>query len=158
MAYTIALPSLSPREAVADCLYRSVTGIDGNDPELFASSVLPGKETSVIVGEHTIQGADTITEYIMSKIMPLHTTHFITNVRVDLKDGADTASLTANAMAYHYRPEDAYVPEAKAYVTGGLYYLDLVKDSDGLWKIKKWTLKMNWTEGERSVIFGEQGA
>jgi hypothetical protein len=107
------------------------------------------------VRDTSVQGFKAIKEYMTQKIMPLTTTHFITNVRVSLKDGADTASLTAHAMAYHIRPEDAFQPENKSFTTAGLYFVDLVKDSkDGLWKIKKWTLKLKWTEGDRSVITG----
>jgi len=156
MNHPIALSSISPREAAVDPLYRFVNGLDANNHELLESSMVEGKDTAfVILGSRSVEGTDAIKEYIYDKVMPLHTTHFITNVRVDLKDGADTAYVTATALAYHYKPEDAFLPESKAYATAGLYALDVVKDgSAGLWKIKKWTLKLNWTEGDRSVMMG----
>jgi len=156
MNHPIALSSVSPSEAAVDPLYRFVNGLDANNRELLESSMVEGKDTAfVILGIRSIEGTDAIKEYIYGKVMPLHTTHFITNVRVDLKDGADMAYVTATALAYHYKPEDAFLPERKAYATAGLYALDVVKDSStGLWKIKKWTCKLNWTEGDRSVMMG----
>lgn len=154
--YPITISNLSPREAAVDPLYRFVNGLDANNRELLESSMVEGKDTAfVIMGNRSVEGTDAIKEYIYNKVMPLHTTHFITNVRVDLKDGADTAYVTATVLACHYKAEDAFLPERKAYATAGLYYMDMVKDSSsGLWKIKKWTLKMNWTEGDRSIMMG----
>lgn len=155
MSHSVSLASLSPREAVADALYRCVVGMDDNNPAMFESSFMKGKDTSFSINDKAVEGTDAITAYIYNKIMPLHTTHFITNIRVDLKDGADTAYMTASALAYHYKAEDAFKSEDKSYVTAGLYYIDLVKDDDdNLWKIKTFKVKLNWTNGQASVISG----
>jgi molybdopterin synthase catalytic subunit len=37
-------------------------------------------------------------------------------------------------------------------MSGGEYFVDLVKERDGLWKIKKWTMKVIWSQGDRSII------
>jgi len=156
MSHPILLSSISTREAAVDPIYRFANGIDDNDRELLESSLVEGKDTAFnVMGGRSVEGMDAIKEYIYTKVMPLHTTHNITNVRLDLKDGADTAYMTATALVYHYKPEDAFLPDKKAFVTSSNYYVDIVKDdSDGLWKIKKLTLKLRWTEGERSVISG----
>ena len=121
MSHSISLPSLSPREAVADALYRCIIGMDDNSPEMFKSAFVQSKETSFVLGDNKIEGADTINDYVFTNILPLHTTHAISNIRVDLKDGADTAYMTCHAMAQHFHAEDAFKPGAKSFLTGGLY-------------------------------------
>ncbi|KAJ9654658.1 hypothetical protein H2198_006325 [Neophaeococcomyces mojaviensis] len=155
MDYRVTLTSLSPREAVADALHRCIIGIDDNNPTMFESACVKNESISILVGDNTIQGWTAVNEYMSKKIMPLRTTHFISNIRVDLKDHADTASMTAHAIAYHTRPEDAFKPENISYTTAGLYFMDLIRDGDdGLWKIQKWKLKLQWTEGDRVIITG----
>lgn len=145
---------LSPREAVADALHRCILGLDTNDRDLFESACVKDESATVIAGPDTIQGWSAINE-TMSKVFQLVTTHFITNIRVELKDAANTAFMTAHAIAYHVRPEDAYKPEDTSYTAGCLYFIDLVKnDSDGLWKIKKWVIKIQWTSGDIAVLHG----
>jgi SnoaL-like domain len=153
MANSISLTSLSPREAVADALHRCITGTDDNDRALFESGMLKDKDTAFIIAgtDRGFQGYDAIAEYMFTKVLPIPTTHLVTGVRVDLKDD-QTAYVTAHAVAYHWKPEDAFTAEGKPFTTGGMYYIDVVKDSDGLWKVKKWTLKINWTEGDRAII------
>jgi len=154
MEHTKALTSLTTREAIADCLSRCIVGIDDQNPEMFKSSMIQSEDTSFVIGTNVVQGVEAINAYILGKILPLTTTHLISNVRIDVKDGADTAIMTANAVAYHWNPKDAFLPDSKAFISGGLYHIDVVKDSDGLWKTKKWTLKMLWTQGDRSVMDG----
>ena len=113
------------------------------------------ESATVVAGPNTILGWSAINES-MSKLFLLVTTHFITNVRVELKDAAaTTASMTAHAVAYHVRPDEAYKPEDTSYTAGCLYFIDLVKDNgDGLWKIKKWVIKIQWTSGDIAVLHG----
>ena len=154
MAQPDALTAVSPREAVADALHRCILGLDNNDRDLFESAFLKDESATVVAGPTTLQGWNAIKEY-MSRIFLLVTTHFITNIRVKLKDVANTASMSAHAVAYHVRPDDAFKPEDTSYTVGCLYFVDLVKDdTDGLWKIKKWEIKVQWTSGDRAVIYG----
>lgn len=77
----------------------------------------------------------------------------ISNVRVDVKDGADTASLTAYALAQHCPPGKGKEPDAPKYLVGGEYWIDLMRDEgDGLWKIKKWVLNVVWRQGDASLM------
>jgi hypothetical protein len=154
MAGTITLTSLNPREAIADALYRCVVGIDSNNGELFESGCLKDENMTVVAGPIAIEGWTAISEYF-SRIFALVTTHFISNIRIELEDGADTAFMTANALSYHVRPDDALKLEDTSYTASCLYTIDLVKDgNDGLWKIKKWELKILWTTGDRGVLHG----
>lgn len=154
MAQSDTLTALSPREAVVDALNRCILGIDSNDQDMFESACLKDETAAVIAGPNTIQGWSAINES-MSRVFLLVTTHLITNIRVELKEAANTASMTANAVAYHVRPDDAFKPEDTSYTAGCLYFIDLVKDTtDGLWKIKKWEIKVQWTSGDRAVLYG----
>ena len=154
MAQSDTLTSPNPREAVADALHRCILGLDSNDRDLFESACLKDESATVIAGPNTIQGWSAINDF-MSRVFQLVTTHFITNIRVELKDVANTASMTAHAIAYHVRPDDAFKPENTSYTAGCLYVIDLVKDNtDGLWKIKKWEIKIQWTYGDIAVVHG----
>jgi hypothetical protein len=147
-----SVPALSPHDAVADALYRCVLGIDSNDKDLFEWACF--KESMVVVaGPITVDGWTAVSEYFQ-RVFAVVTTHITSNIRVELKDGADTASMTCHAIAYHVRPEDALKPEDTSYTAACLYYIDLVKDNDGLWKIKKWEIKVLWTTGDRAVLHG----
>lgn len=154
MADLTTLTALSPRETVADALYRCVLGIDSNNQEMFESACLKNEGMTVIAGPFTIEGWTAISEFFV-KAFALVTTHITSNIRIELKDGADTASMTAHTLAYHVRLEDALKPEDTSYTASCLNFIDLVKDSnDGLWKIKKWEIKILWTTGDRAVLHG----
>lgn len=151
----VTLTALSPREAVADALHRCVLGIDSNNRDLFESGCLKTESMTVVAGPTTIEGWTAISEFFR-KVFVLVTTHVTSNMRIELKeDGADTASMTAHALAYHVRPDDALRPEDTSYTASCLYFIDLVKDGDdGLWKIKKWEIKIQWTTGDAAVLYG----
>ena len=83
----------------------------------------------------------------------MDTTHIISNVRVDIKDGASTASLTAKAIAQHCPPDKGGEPDSLYLMTGAMYFIDLVKnEGDGLWKAKKWVMKLIWRQGDRVAM------
>jgi hypothetical protein len=154
MANPVTLTALSPREAVADALYRCLLGIDSNNRDLFESGCLKNESMTVIAAPFTIEGWTAISEFFL-RVFVLVTTHVTSNIRIELKDGADTAFMSAHALAYHVRPDDALKPEDTSYTASCLYFIDLVKDSnDGLWKIKRWEIKTQWTTGDRAVLHG----
>ncbi|KXL51491.1 MAG: hypothetical protein FE78DRAFT_135696, partial [Acidomyces sp. 'richmondensis'] len=81
------------------------------------------------------------------------TSHMISNIRVDIKDDANTASLTAYALAQHCPSGRGKEPDGPKYLVGGEYFIDLLKDEeDGMWKIKTWILEVIWRQGDRSVM------
>lgn len=107
-----------------------------------------------IGGGFALEGWTAINE-IFERVFTLITTHVISNIRVQLKDGQDTAFLTAHAISYHVRPDDALKQEDTSYTAGSLYSIDLVRDrDDGLWKIKRWEIKVLWTTGDKAVLHG----
>lgn len=143
---------ITPREAVADALHRCILGLDNNDRSLFESACLKDEGMLVVAAGFTIQGWTAINDF-MSRLFSLVTTHFLTNIRVQVNEGSNTAYMTAHVIAYHVRPNDAFVPGDTSYTAGCLYFIDLLKDdTDGLWKIKKWEIKMQWTTGDRAIL------
>ncbi len=82
-----------------------------------------------------------------------HTTHMLSNIRIDVKDGADTASMTAYALAQHCPPGRVKEVDAPKYLIAGEYQMELVRDDrDRLWKIRKWILHVIWKQGDSSVM------
>jgi hypothetical protein len=153
MASLAANLSLSDREAIPDALYRSIFGLDSNDKTIFESAWHQDAEF-IFDGTPPIQGLAAILDTTFQYIgVGLDTTHMVSNVRIDLKDGADTAKMTAHALAQHYRKDEGLKPGATRFLTGNMYWVDLIKDkSDGLWKMTKFDMKVIWSEGDASII------
>jgi hypothetical protein len=156
MSYPISLPSLDTKEAIADALYRAVIGFDRNDISIFDSAFAENVVLELNAGyneKRSIDGLSALKAQVLSHVGPMDTTHMISNVRVNHKDGEDIASLTAYALAQHCPPRRGKEPDGPKYLTGGEYTVDLLKDDgDGLWKIKKWILDIVWLQGDRSVM------
>ena len=152
MSYPHTLTSLSPSEAITDALYRALIGLDRNDISIF-NSAFAGEDVSLAVGDRMINGLSTIRTQILDHVGPMDTSHMVSNVRVDVKDGANTASLTANALAQHCPPGKGKEPDAPKFLVGSEYRIDLIRDeTDGLWKIKKWVLDVLWRQGDALVM------
>ena len=151
MSHPHILTSLTEREAIADALYRTVIGFDSNDVSIFNSAWRA--EAVFDLSGRVVNGLDAIRTQVLDRVGPMDTTHMISNVRVDVKDGASIASLTAYALAQHCPPGKGAEPGGLKYLTASTYALDLVEDeSDGLWKIEKFVMKIIWTQGDRSVM------
>ncbi|KAI9732029.1 MAG: hypothetical protein M1818_007624 [Claussenomyces sp. TS43310] len=148
-----ALPSLSVREAIADALYRGVVGLDTANDALFDSAFT--QDAVLDINSMVMNGLSAIHTGCYDTIAKLDTTHFITNVRVNVKDGESKASMTASALAQHYRHGQGLESGAVHLLTGGLYYLDLMKDEDGLWKATNFKMRSTWAEGDRTVATGK---
>ncbi|KAH6642911.1 hypothetical protein C7974DRAFT_112709 [Boeremia exigua] len=152
MANPVLFTSLPPREAIADALHRCILGIDSNNQPLFESACLKTEEMTWTGNGFNIQGWTAI-KALFDRLFVLVTTHTISGIRVEVEDGASEAVLTAHAMSYHVRPEDAFIKEDTSYTASSLYTLGLVKDvGDGLWKIKRWEAEVLWTTGDRGVL------
>jgi len=155
MSHPHTLTSLTPREAITDALYRAVIGFDSNDISIF-NSAFAGEDVIFELNDgHTrvVNGLSAIHTQVLDQVGPMDTTHMISNVRVAVKDGAGTASLTAYALAQHCPPGRGKEPDGPKFLVGGEYWIDLVRDEgDGLWKIKKWVLNVIWRQGDASVM------
>ncbi|KAK4539607.1 hypothetical protein LTR36_010490 [Oleoguttula mirabilis] len=156
MAIPTALASLSPREAIADAMYRCIIGLDLNDWALFDSAWVQKSEASYdMPGLLAVTGLDAMKAKLFTHIGALVTQHSISNIRVDVKDGADTASLTAYGIAQHYRPGEGMDPTTKGLLTGAMYSIDVVKESgDDVWRVRKWSNRLLWLDGDRSIVSG----
>jgi hypothetical protein len=155
MSYPHALTSLAPREAITDALYRAIIGFDRNNMAILDSAFAGEEVTFELKGDasRTAHDLTTIKNHILARVGLMDTTHSISNIRVDVKDGANTASLTCYALAQHCPPGRGKEPDGPKLLVGGEYLIDLVKDEkDGLWKIKKWVLDVIWRQGDRSVM------
>lgn len=147
-----SLPSLTAREAIADTLHRAVLAFDTDDKALLESSFLA--EAVFDLDGRVMNGLDEICTQSFDIISKLDTTHFISNVRVQHVEGASTASMTASAFSQHFRPKEGNTPGATYFMAGSLYWLDVVRDIEGLWKIKTWKMKVIWTTGDAGVVTG----
>lgn len=147
-------PALSGREAVADAINRCVFGLDSADSALFRSAFT---EDAVADLNGTIMdGQDAIYSQLYELIAKLDTTHFITNMRINVADSGSKASATCSALAQHYRGGTGLEVGATHLLVGSLYWLDLtMDDKDGLWKIKAWKLKSTWDLGDWGVMTGK---
>ena len=162
MSYPSFLPNLNTKEAITDALYRAVIGFDHNDISIF-DSTFAGEdvlfELNLGVNEkRTINGLSALKAQVLGRVGPMDTTHMISNIRVNHKEGEDTASMTAYALAQHCPPGRGKEADGPKYITGGEYAIDLVKDhGDGMWKIKKWVCEIIWTQGDHSVMGPRSG-
>jgi SnoaL-like domain len=155
MSHPLTLTSLTPREAITDAVYRAVISFDSNDVSLFNSAFI-GEDVSMEVhgsDKRVVQGLSNIRTQVLAQVGPMDTSHIISNVRVDVKDGADTASLTCYALAQHCPPGRGMELNGPKYLGAGEYWADLLRDeSDGLWKIKKLVIRVLWAQGDYSVM------
>jgi hypothetical protein len=69
-----------------------------------------------------------------------------------MEDGAETASLTAHGLAQHYRAGEGLLEDSKGVLVGGLYFVDLVRNSDDGWRITTWKITIIWMDGDKGVI------
>ncbi|KAL6243088.1 hypothetical protein RBB50_010188 [Rhinocladiella similis] len=140
--------SLTTRESVVDALYRVVQGIDTNDRALFQSATTEDV-TMEMPGVGSISGEGI--EKMFTGVGPMDTTHAISNVRVNVEEGASTATLTAYAVAQHFKAGEGFDPTSPNLLAGAIYTLTLVNDG-GLWKVKKWVADFKWRQGDPSIM------
>lgn len=152
MSFPITLHGATEREQIVDAIYRILAGIDTNDIKLYESG-WASRESAVFDFNGTVMtGLDAIHEGIFKKVGPLTTTHFVTNTRIDAVEGAKEAKVSCNAMAQHYRPSPEIDPKAERLLSGSMYFCDVVKGNDGVWRVSRWTMKLLWMEGDLSIV------
>jgi hypothetical protein len=154
MSHPPVLTGLTPRESIADNLHRAVLGLDTNNEPLFSSALLTASpDTTVTAGPFTASGWPAI-RALFEPAFRIVTAHIISNIRIELEhDNADTARMTAHAISYHVRPEDALKVEDTSYTASSLYDIEVVNvREEGVWKMRRWEMKILWTVGDRSVL------
>ncbi|OTB09037.1 hypothetical protein M426DRAFT_18429 [Hypoxylon sp. CI-4A] len=153
-----ALPGISEREAIADVMYRVAQAYDTGDVN-FLDSAFTQDATFELAG-NVMNGLDAVKANSFNPVAKMDTTHLIGNMRVNWKEGDTKASLSCTAMAQHYRAGEGHKEGATFFMTGCLYYLDVVKDETtaGLWKASTWKVKIIWREGDIGAIKGVNAA
>ena len=147
---TTLSPPLTEREAIADALYRCTLGLDTDDITLFDSAFTP--TASFTVNGRTFEGLSALHENCFTPVSKLDTTHFMTNMRINIDNSDTKAFMMCTTLSYHFRKGKGLEPNQPKLLAGSLYYLDLVKDSDGSWKIEDWKAKSTWAEGDWAVV------
>ncbi|KAL3466894.1 SnoaL-like domain-containing protein [Aspergillus heterothallicus] len=149
-------PALTGREAITDAIHRFIAGLDTSDKALFESAFT---ETATLdVNGTVMEGLPGITTGCYEFIGKLDTTHFLTNVRINIEEGGKKASATASALSQHYRPGEGLQGGKEALLVGGLYWVELVRDDSEaekegeFWRIQHFVLKSTWAEGEWGVL------
>ncbi|CAK7213619.1 hypothetical protein SCUCBS95973_001860 [Sporothrix curviconia] len=156
MASSYILSGLTTREAIIDTVSRVLTALDTNDVGLF-DSAWAGEDVFCQIGveddKKVLPSLSLIRRMIFERVAVMDTTHSYTTPRVHVEEGADTAYFTAISLAQHCPEGRGKEPNGPKYLVGGNYMVDLVKDAaDGVWKIKKWVIKITWAEGDPSVL------
>jgi len=154
-SYQVALASLTAREAITDALLRCYIGIDQNDAAMFESA-FAGEDINLSHSSFPtpFTSLATLKDVLLTRIGPLDTLHMLTNVRIDYKDGEDTASMKAYALCQHAPTGRGKQPDGPKFTTGVDYAVDVVKGEDGLWRITNAVLEVVWTQGDHSVMIG----
>lgn len=155
-SYSVILSSLTPREAITDVLHRCFLGIDHNDGSMF-DSAFAGEDINLSHSSvpKPFTSLSALKAGIFVRVGPLDTTHMLTNVRINYKDGEETASMKAYALCQHAPPGRGKQPDGPKFMTGVDYSVDVVRDKDdGLWKINKAVLDVLWTQGDHSIMTG----
>lgn len=98
-----------------------------------------------------------VPHHINSEINLTSWSSVISNIRVDIPSATSkTASLNCYALAQHCPPGEGGKPDGRKFLAASEYFVDLEKDeSDELWKIAKWAMKIIWTQGDASVMARE---
>jgi hypothetical protein len=146
------MSALTPREAIADTIHTAILALDTNDRALFASTCLTtSPDMTVTAGPFVAQGWSNI-ESLFAPVFRLVTTHVLSNMRIKfIGEDGDRAKVTAHAISYHVRPEDAMEAEGKMYTAASLYDIEVVKEYGG-WRMKRWEMRVLWTVGDRGVL------
>lgn len=155
---TLTSPPPATSTAITDALYRAVLAIDTNDTALFDSAFTTSQPPAFTMFGTTHTGLDDIKTNVYNGVAKLDTTHYLSNVRVNMVDGEDgkEAKVTASAQAYHYRTgEGVDTGKTDRLVSGSLYEVDIVREEGNKgWRVKSWAMKVIWLEGDMAVITG----
>ena len=149
--YPHTLTGLNDREACTDTVYRVLKGFDHHDVSMLDSG-FEGEDVTLVLGGNEIKGLSNIKSNILDLVGPMATTHTVSNVRVDIKEGGKTATFNAYALAQHCPPGTGLELDGRKYLAASEYFIDLVKVEDGSWKVKKWEMNIIWQQGDHTVM------
>jgi len=142
-------PSLTERESVIDVLHRAILAFDSADQTLLESALTI--DCTLDLDGFVLHGIDDIIAKCYSPISKLDTTHFASNLRTNFRNN-NKAQLTCSTLAQHFPECKGKEPHSQNFLGGTMYWLDLVKGNDSIWRISHWKLHVVWSQGEKSVL------
>jgi hypothetical protein len=99
MAYPQSLSGLSTREQITDTIVRACLGLDSNDKALWESAWAADPDITLDINGNVMKGLEDMNKNCFDGIGPMDTQHLLGSIRIDVKDDANTAHMTANALA-----------------------------------------------------------
>ena len=152
----VQLRGLTEREAVMDAVFRFVQGLDDANQSLLSSAFMHdavldlGGTTDIGTTFGTHKGHAAVVDFLTANVANgMDTMHNVSNFRVDIN--GDRASLTAYAIAQHYRPGEAVRPLDSKWLLMGNRYVSTLRKEDGLWKIEYFLINTHWCDGDIGV-------
>ena len=101
-----------------------------------------------------ITGLRAASDELMHTVGHLDTAHYVMNFRAQsLKAGAGL-EVKCYGISHHYRPGEAIMPDKQGLVAGNEYTSELVQAENGEWKLKRFSIRMMWCEGDMGVFGG----
>lgn len=146
----IQLDNLTTNEAIADAFYRAVLAYDLNKVELLDSACTP--DMTFIIDGYRVEGLEEIKRNNFASVSLMDTGHLLGNFRIKLDDDGRRARVGAVGMHNHFRQGKGSEQGADNYLVGAVYDAVVVKQDDGLWKIKQWKLIPLYRQGNPAVM------
>lgn len=142
------------RGMVIDALHRFAAGQDLKDWSLFTSAFTEDAELDFLqpakrLGQtiDVFRGRDLIVQSVSTTLARLHTTHTVSNPRVELR--GDEARMFALVEAQHLRADD----HSRHLLLKNFYWLQLRRSEDA-WRIANIRIENVWLTGDPAVLFG----
>ena len=154
-AHPILLSGLTTREQISDVLTRACLALDLNDRSMWESTwdLNSSADLTFSINGKLTQGLDAINKNVFTHAGHMDTLHLLTNVRIDVQEGASTARVTAYGLNQHHRPGQAMVLGSDHLLAGAMYDTEMVKDAaSGEWKLRSWKLTTKWAQGTWAVM------
>jgi hypothetical protein len=146
------LTGLTPREQITDVLLLACLAIDHNNRALFISCFSTTTPPSMVFDNSPCPGAESCADKVLGAVGQLDTQHLVSNIRIDIREGGQTAWLGCNALNQHMRAgEGLKEGEKQKSLSGQFYEIKFVKEEGG-WKIEQWVFKVIWREGTNAVF------
>lgn len=123
MAYPLSLSGLNTRAEITDTVICACLGLDSNDKGVIRAA---DPDVSMSTSNTVMKGMEKI-KHCFDSVSPMDTQHLSSSIRIDVKEGADTARLTASALGQHFRAGEGREPNTKYRLAGSIYDIQVVK-------------------------------
>jgi hypothetical protein len=153
---SIRIRQQEDRAMIVDALHRFAAGQDLKDWSLFTSAFTENAELDFVqpakrLGQtiDVFRGRDLIVQTVSGTLSRLHTTHTVSNPRVELN--GDEARMFALVEAQHLRADD----HSRHLLLKNFYWLHLRQTKDA-WRIANMRIENVWLTGDPAVLFGAE--